>query len=113
MTSYNQHDDQMPQDGEMPRLDVVLRASRADAFASGFSDRVMARLGRAPVVTLGKTMQRYFAWMTPALVAAILMLAVLNMRAAGRASVGAALGLPQVTIATAFALDADSLGSAQ
>jgi hypothetical protein len=107
MTLHDQNDD------PRPRIEAVLRAHRAEAFAPGFSDRVMARLVRAPVLTLGTSLQRYFAWMTPALVAAILLLAVLNMRAVGRASVGAALGLPQVTIVAAYALDADSAGLAQ
>ncbi|HTR76769.1 MAG TPA: hypothetical protein VMH39_01605 [Gemmatimonadaceae bacterium] len=96
----------------VPPLERLLRAQRADAFEPGFPDRVLARLAGRPVITLGKSMQRYFAWMTPALIAAILVLAFLNMRAAGRASVGAAFGLPQVTLATAYALEA-SMGAPQ
>jgi hypothetical protein len=106
MTSYDDNN-------QLPRIEAVLRAQRADAFAPGFSDRVMARLARAPRLTLGTSMQRYFAWMTPALVAAILLLAVLNMRAAGQTGVGAALGLPQVSVAVAYALDAGTTDSEQ
>ena len=101
--SPDEQRDQTPSD-----LERLFRAQRAEAFAPGFSDRVMARLAQRPVVTLDSSMQRYFAWLTPALVAAILMLAVLNMRAAGRTGVSAALGLPQVSIASAYALDTDS-----
>lgn len=99
-----------PNSERAARVEAALRASRAESFGPGFSDRVMARLALAPA-SLGKSMQHYFMWMTPALIAAILLLAFLNIRSAGQASVGAALGLPQVTIATAYALGADSLGA--
>ena len=100
------------------KLVALLRAARAPSFAPGFADRVMLRMQRAaaepaPVLLLERNLQRYFLWLAPAALAATLLLAFLNMRSAGRTDVAAALGLPQVTLASAYSLDATgSLSSA-
>ncbi len=89
----------------------MLQASRADRFAPGFSDRVMARLEverrTAPPLRLERSLGRSFLWIAPMAVAATLVLAVLNMRSSGGSGVEGALGLPQVTLAAVYQLDSD------
>jgi len=103
-----------PDSPHADELAAQLRAARADSFAPGFADRVMSRLERestaaAPVDLLQRKLQRHFLWLAPAALAATLLLGFLNMRAAGRTDVGAALGLPQVTLASAYSLDATAV----
>ena len=93
-----------------------LRAQRAGQFAPGFADRVMRRLQTVPALTLGRAMQRYFLVLVPVAMAAILALAVRNVRAAnGTATplVSALLGLPQVSLQAAYTFDAGAGGAAQ
>lgn len=99
---------------ESPQADelrALLRDARTSSFAPGFADRVMARMERAaaepaPVLVLERRLQRYFVWLAPAALAATLLLGFLNMRASGRSDVGGAIGLPQVTLASAYSLEA-------
>jgi hypothetical protein len=89
-------------------IGAMVRAARRDRFAPGFADRVMDRLRETTVLSLGARMQRPFRWLVPAAVAAILFLGFLNIRAAGATGVGtldAALGLPHVTLSSAYAFD--------
>lgn len=85
---------------------AMVGAARRDRFAPGFADRVMRRLLQTPVLTLGARMQLPFRWLVPAAIAAILTLGFLNIRAAGGTgnnAIDAALGLPRVTLETAYA----------
>lgn len=92
----------------------MLQASRADRFAPGFADRVMARMevrGAAPVLRLERSLGRTFLWVAPMALAATLVLAVLNMRSTGSTSLEGALGLPKVTLSAVYQLDSDVTAS--
>ncbi len=93
---------------------TMLQASRAERFAPGFADRVMARVESrrtAPTLRLERSLGRTFLWMAPVAVAATLVLAVLNMRSTGSTSLDGALGLPQVTLSAVYSLDSDVTAS--
>ena len=103
-----------PESPHNDELAALLRSARAESFAPGFADRVMLRMQNAsseptPKVVLQRKLQHHFLWLAPAALAATLLLGFLNMRAAGRSDIGAALGLPQVTLATAYSLDATAV----
>ncbi|MBL0169980.1 MAG: hypothetical protein IPP90_04485 [Gemmatimonadaceae bacterium] len=80
----------------------------AVAFDLGFADRVMARL--AAPRRLSDELQPVFWRLTPLAVAAALLLATMNLlntRASQQSLVDRVLGMPTVTVATAYALDGD------
>jgi len=80
----------------------------AVAFDAGFADRVMERL--ATPRRFSDELQTVFWRMTPLAVAAALLLATMNLlntRATEQSLVDRVLGLPTVTVATAYALDGD------
>jgi hypothetical protein len=92
----------------------MLQAARADRFAPGFADRVMARMdarGAAPVLRLERSLGRTFLWVAPVAIAATLVLAVLNMRSTGASGLDGALGLPKVTLSAVYSLDSDVTAS--
>jgi hypothetical protein len=86
-------------------LSALLRASAPDKFGAGFADRVLTRV-RAEEASLAATLQRQFVRIVPLAAAAALLLASLNWwnaRSAHTSAIDAALNLPQVSIATAYA----------
>lgn len=90
------------------RIEEMLRAGRATAFAPGFAWRVMRRLraeAADPRAMLAAGLQRYFARLAPVAALAAGVLVILNVRAAGagQSAVDAALGLPGVTVEQAYA----------
>ncbi|HEX3928927.1 MAG TPA: hypothetical protein VHW65_13100 [Gemmatimonadales bacterium] len=99
---------------EQNSLQQRLADLRVTAFAPGFADRVMRRMRIEPLPSLGAVLQRYFAILAPVAVAAILLIAVRNVRAANTTDstiVAAALGLPPVTLASAYVFDAATDGA--
>lgn len=98
----------------MSNDDLDLEAALADyrrttspaAFDDGFADRVMARVANGSLMTEG--LQRVFVRLAPLAAAAVLLLAVLNVRgtaASGQSLVDRALGIRAVTLADAYSLD--------
>ena len=77
------------------------------SFGPGFTNRVMARLDRSPVVAVRAGLERYFLRLAPVALALAAILAAINLRHAGRGQkpIDAALGLPAATIAAAYDLD--------
>ncbi len=120
----------MTNDVQDSEVASMLQAARADRFAPGFADRVMARVaarvagrvegrvegrtaerGSAPMLRLERSLGRAFLWVAPLALAATLVLAVLNIRSTGSTSVDGVLGLPQVTLAAVYQLDSDVTAS--
>lgn len=116
----------MTNDVQDSEVASMLEAARADRFAPGFADRVMARVearvegrfegrvaerGSAPMLRLERSLARAFLWVAPLALAATLVLAVLNIRSTGSTSVDGVLGLPQVTLAAVYQLDSDVTAS--
>jgi hypothetical protein len=87
-------------------IEPLLRATRADRFAPGFSARVLQR-ARLQQRSLGTVIQRYFVWMVPAAVTAIALLAMHNARAssATHGGIDAMLALQPVTLDAAYTFD--------
>ena len=86
-------------------LRALLRANAPDRFEAGFDQRVLARL-RAEEQSLATALQRQFVRIVPLVAAASLLLASFNWwsaRATQASIVDAALNLPQVNLATAYA----------
>lgn len=95
-----------------PDTDEQLRRLRDAAgpigFSPGFTDRVMARRLRPP--STADSMQRVFAWMAPMAAAAALLIAVVSLtHTRGREAplLDRLLGLPTVTLATAYDIEQD------
>jgi hypothetical protein len=87
-------------------LSSVVRDAAPVAFAPGFGDRVRARLAAERAQTLPHALERQFLKIVPLAAAAALLLAAYNWwgaRASSASALDAALGLPQVTIASAYA----------
>lgn len=95
-------DDSAPDDP----VTMLVRAAAPQAFGSGFRDRVLAGIAERRDTTLGTALERQFIRIVPLAAAATLLLAGYNWWG-GRANAGstldAALNLPQVTLATAYA----------
>lgn len=93
-----------------PDLERLLRRARVTAFDAGFADRVLQRWHADARRSLGRRLQRPFQWMLPAAIAALLVLAFLNVRAMHARSgnpFDAVLGLQRVTLQSAYALDTE------
>lgn len=91
---------------------ALLRANAPDRFAPGFSQRVLVRL-RSDEQSLASALQRHFIRIVPLAAAASLLLASFNWwsaRSTHASVIDAALSLPQVNLATAYAstMDYDS-----
>ncbi|HSU13670.1 hypothetical protein [Longimicrobium sp.] len=102
--------ERMREDAAPPRVEALLRASRRDAFAPGFAQRVMRRVRdeqASAAALFGAVLQRQFLRLAPLAAAAVLALAGWNLRTADRrqSPVEAALGLPAVTADAALAVD--------
>lgn len=85
-------------------------APLTDRFHAGFADRVMSRLEREE--SLGRGLQLVFTRLAPLAAAAAIVIAVLNLRgtpASGQSLVSRAIGLPAVTLASAYSLDNELL----
>ena len=100
------------------RVEQLLRAERATAFAPGFAWRVMHRLRAEtadPRAALAAGLQRYFLRLAPVAALAAAALVVVNVRAAGagESAVDAALGLPGVTVEQAYAPYVDAAATPQ
>ena len=86
-------------------LSALLRANVPDRFDPGFSQRVLIRL-RAEEQSLAGALQRQFLRIVPLAAAASLLLASFNWwsaRSTHASVIDAALNLPQVNLATAYA----------
>jgi hypothetical protein len=86
-------------------LSALLRANAPDRFDTGFSQRVFARL-HAEEQSLAAALQRQFVRIVPLAAAASLLLASMNWwssRSTHASVIDAALNLPQVNLATAYA----------
>lgn len=95
----------MPDDNE---ISTMLAESRATAFAPGFADRVMRRVSAERRAAL--VLPRQAARVLPAVLAASLVLAAVNVFRAGESTASPlvrALGLPNVSVASALTLDAE------
>ena len=101
----------MTDDRNEPREEAIaalLRANAPDRFDAGFSERVLTRL-RAEETSLTAALQRQFVRIVPLAAAASLVLAALNWwgaRSTHTSVIDAALNLPQVSLATAYATNA-------
>ena len=87
-------------------LEPLLRAARADAFAPGFADRVLRRVGERQDVST--VLARQFVRLVPAVLAASLALAATNWwhaRDSAASPLAGAIGLPGATVAAALTLD--------
>ncbi len=86
-------------------LGALLRASAPDRFDAGFSGRVLTRR-RAEEQSWAAGLQRQFFRVVPLAAAAALLLASMNWwsaRSSHASVIDAALNLPQVSLATAYA----------
>jgi len=86
-------------------LSTLLRANAPDRFAAGFSERVLARV-RNEESSLAASLQRQFVRIVPLAAAAALLLASFNWwsaRSTHTSAIDAALNLPQVSLASAYA----------
>ena len=86
-------------------LSALLRANAPDRFDAGFSERVLTRL-RNEQSSLAAALQRQFVRIVPLAAAAALLLASFNWwsaRSTHTSAIDAALNLPQVNLATAYA----------
>ena len=91
-------------------LRVLREAAGRAAFAPGFADRVMARRAATRTSTDASTdaLQYVFVRLAPLAAAAVLVLSTVNlMNASGRGQpvIDRLLGLPTVTLASAYSLD--------
>ena len=86
-------------------LSALLRANAPDRFEAGFSGRVLTRV-RNEESSLAAALQRQFVRIVPLAAAAALLLASFNWwsaRSTHTSAIDAALNLPQVNLATAYA----------
>ena len=87
-------------------LASLVRSAAPDSFDSGFGDRVLTRLRSSSEPTLSTALERQFVRIVPLAAAAALILAGYNVwgaRGTAASTIDAALNLPQVTIASAYA----------
>jgi hypothetical protein len=91
-------------------INTLLRSTRSDHFAAGFSSRVLRRTEGLSRRSMSTVLQRYFIWMLPAAVTAIAVLAIHNARVSGSTHKGIDrfLALPSVTLDAAYTFDAGS-----
>lgn len=88
------------------RLASLLGDAAPTAFQPGFGGRVRARLIVERAQTLPRALERQFMRIVPLAAAAALLLAAFNWwgaRATSKSALDAALNLPQVSIAAAYA----------
>ena len=88
-------------------MESLVRSTRTDHFAAGFSGRVVRRTEEGAQQSLGAVLQRYFIWMVPAAVTASAVLAIHNARVSGsdRTGIDRFLALPTVTLNAAYTID--------
>jgi hypothetical protein len=87
-------------------LNALVQGAAPSAFAPGFADRVRARLAAERAHALPHALERHFLRIVPLAAAAALLLAAYNWwgaRETASSALDAALNLPQVTIASAYA----------
>jgi hypothetical protein len=86
------------------RMEQLLRAAAPAQFDAGFDERVMRRLASMATPHWSATLERQFVRFAPLAAAAVIALAFMNARNTGdRDFVDAALGLPEVSLAAAYA----------
>jgi hypothetical protein len=110
--SDDTHDQEQPMERELERLRAMTTAIDFDA---GFADRVMQRIARGdaealapPSLVLASGLQRTFWRVAPLAVAAALVLSILNIShqsTSNQPLLERALGLPAVSLASAYTLD--------
>jgi hypothetical protein len=86
-------------------LASLLRDAAPSTFASGFGDRVRARLADERAQALPHALERHFVRIVPLAAAAALLLAAYNWwgaRGTSSSTLDAALNLPQVSVASAY-----------
>lgn len=101
----------MTDDNELHALLAKHEAASAPRFATGFADRVMARVSARPVLTIELALERYARRMLPSLAAASLLLGAWNwwtVRDRAPSTFGAVLGVIQPS--ANFARTSASLG---
>jgi len=87
-------------------IEPLLRDAAPTAFAPGFAGRVHARLRAEREDVLPRALERHFIRIVPLAAAASLLLAAFNWwgaRGAASSALDAALNLPPVTVASAYA----------
>ncbi len=87
-------------------LALLVRAAAPRAFSSGFRDRVLAGIGARREASLGSALERQFIRIVPIAAAVTLLLAGYNWwggRQTAASPLDAALNLPGVTLAAAYA----------
>jgi hypothetical protein len=92
--------------GHDDRLASLLGDAAPAAFGPGFGDRVRARLIAERAQTLPRALEQQFVRIVPLAAAAALLLAAFNWwgaRETSKSTFDAALNLPQVSIAAAYA----------
>ena len=87
-------------------LESLLRASRRDRFAPGFTARVMRRSSPTALRSPGAMLQRYFIWLLPAAVTAIALLAIHNAGTTSARGLDGLLAMQPVTLDAAYSTDA-------
>ncbi len=88
------------------RVASLLRDAAPAAFEPGFAERVRARLISQRTQTLPLALERHFVRIVPLAAAAALLLAAFNWwgaRGTASSTLDAALNLPQVSVAAAYA----------
>lgn len=88
------------------KIGRMLEQGAIRSFRPGFTDRVMGRLRATRSVPLSAGLERSFLRLVPLALAAAAVLAALNVRqgSQGQTKVDAILGLPAVTLASAYQL---------
>ena len=98
-------DDSSADDRES-QVAMLVRAAAPHSFGSGFRDRVLSSIAERRDTTLVTALERQFIRIVPLAAAAALLLAGYNWwggRDTSATTLDAALNLPQVTLATAYA----------
>jgi hypothetical protein len=96
------HDDHAASDDA---LESLVRSAAPTSFASGFSDRVAARLRAGGSLSLSDALERQVRRVVPFVAAASLILAAYNWwsaRDSAASALDAALNLPRVTLSAAY-----------
>lgn len=96
------HDDRPSSDGA---LESLVRSAAPTSFASGFSDRVAARIRADGSLSLSDALERQVRRVLPIVAAAALVLAAYNWwtaRGSSTSALDAALNLPRVTLSAAY-----------
>src|SRR5262249_12311694 len=98
--------DERPDPSPTDPLASLVRDATPRAFTPGFAERVRARVAAESAQALPHALERHFVRIVPLLAAASLMLAVYNWwsaRETAASAFDAALNLPQVSVASAYA----------